>query len=42
MACTLTFPNSNVAKALRKITGSNDRLYASYLSKTVKGAESVP
>lgn len=39
MACTLTFPNSNVAKALRKITGSNDRLYASYLSKTVKGGE---
>ena len=39
MSCTLRFPNSNVANALRKITGSNDRLYASYLSKTVKGGE---
>ena len=39
MACTLTFPNSNVAIALRKITGSNDKLYASYLSKTLKNGE---
>lgn len=39
MSCTLKFPDSNVAKALRKITGSNDRLYASYLSRTVKGGE---
>ena len=39
MACTLTFPNSNVAIALRKITGSNDKLYASYLSKTLKKGE---
>ena len=39
MSCTLRFPDSNVAKALRKLTGSNDRLYASYLAKTVKGGE---
>lgn len=39
MSCTLRFPDSNVAKALRKITGSNDRLYASYLGRTVKGGE---
>ena len=39
MSCTLKFPDSNVAKALRKITGSNDRLYASYLGQTVKGGE---
>ena len=39
MSCTLKFPDSNVANALRKITGSNDRLYASYLAKTVKGGE---
>lgn len=39
MPCTLKFPDSNVAKALRKITGSNDRLYASYLGRTVKGGE---